>query len=205
MTSHPAQMRLKELTDEVARRTLDGTITHKFMDEVEAESERLDVQIRNHKKAVGMSSYASPEEYGVTGNPGDNSGIAFKGFGPGMERRIQPTSLYQMDKAQIGALRQAPLQGSSFRVQIGSKGLEHGFMGGMRDKSAITEGGLSPNLLPPVQQVGPTDFGAFRTSRVVWRTSCRTSQWTDRALRTSRTRLTLLKPPTRQRPAPSLT
>ena len=168
MTSHPAQMRLKELTDEVARRTLDGTITHKFMDEVEAESERLDVQIRNHKKAVGMSSYASPEEYGVTGNPGDNSGIAFKGFGPGMERRIQPTSLYQMDKAQIGALRQAPLQGSSFRVQIGSKGLEHGFMGGMRDKSAITEGGLSPNLLPPVQQVGPNGFWGipYEPSRV---------------------------------------
>ena len=44
-------------------------------------------------------------------------------------------------------------------MQIGSKGLEHGFMGGMRDKSAITEGGLSPNLLPPVQQAARRSLG----------------------------------------------
>jgi HAMP domain-containing protein len=43
MTSHDAQMRLKELTDEVARRTLDNTITHKRMDEIEAEAERLNI------------------------------------------------------------------------------------------------------------------------------------------------------------------
>jgi hypothetical protein len=158
MTAQDAQMRLKELTDEVARRTLNGTITHKFMDQVEAESERLEVQIRNHKKAVGMSSYASPEEYGVTGNPGDNSGISFKGFGPNAENRIRPTSIYEMDKTQIAALKQAAQQGTPFRVQLGSKGIEHGYFGGVRDKAAITEGGLTPNLLPPVQQFGPNGW-----------------------------------------------
>jgi hypothetical protein len=90
-------------------------------------------------------------------NPGDSdSGPVFKGFAPGMvENRIRPTSMYEIDKAQINALQQAARQGTPFKVQVGSKGLEHGYMGGqIRDKSAVTEGGLTPNLLPPIQQLG---------------------------------------------------
>jgi capsid protein len=110
-----------------------------------------------HQKAKGMSSYASPAEWGREDcNPGDydNGGISFKGFGPGMENRIRPTSMYEMDRTQISALKQAAQQGTPFKVQIGSKGIEHGFMGGVRTKAAVTEGGLSPDLLPPVQQLG---------------------------------------------------
>jgi Phage capsid family len=115
----------------------------------------LEGQLALHKKATSMASYASPSEWGMAGtNPGDDSGIAFKGFGPGMENRIRPTSMYEIDKSQINALRQAARQGTPFKVQVGSKGIEHGFMGGVRDKSAVTEGGLTPNLLPPIQQYG---------------------------------------------------
>jgi Phage capsid family len=147
-----AEQILKELED--PRTTLSR------MNELNRELKHMYTQLKNHEKAKGMSSFASPEEHGRAGtNPGDtDNGISFKGFGPNMERRIAPTSLYQMDKSQIGALRQAALQGTSFRVQIGSKGIEHGFMGGVRDKAAITEGGLTPNLLPPIQQVGERGF-----------------------------------------------
>ena len=49
-------------------------------------------------------------------NPGDyDNGISFKGFGPGMENRIRPVSMYSIDKAQISALQQAALQGTSSR------------------------------------------------------------------------------------------
>ena len=160
MTIYSAKQRLKELTDEVARRTLDGTVTHKFMDKVEAEAEKLDIEIKNHQSALKWAGSASPAEWGRANmNPGDDdNGISFKGFGPGMENRIRPTSMYEMDKEQIAALKQAAQQGTPFKVQIGSKGLEHGFMGGVRTKSAVTEGGLTPNLLPPIQQMGPGGF-----------------------------------------------
>jgi hypothetical protein len=60
VTSHAAEMRLKELTDEVARRHLNNTVTHEFMDRVEKEAERLEVQIANYKKSKSMGSYAPP-------------------------------------------------------------------------------------------------------------------------------------------------
>jgi HK97 family phage major capsid protein len=106
-----------------------------------------------------MGNFASPAEWGIDANPGDfDNGIGFKGFGPGMENRIRPTSMYEMDREQISALKQAAQQGTPFKVQVGSKGIEHGYLGGMRDKAAVTEGGLTPNLLPPIQQLGPRGF-----------------------------------------------
>jgi hypothetical protein len=127
--------------------------------ELSAEMDRLGVQRRTNTKAAGYASYASPAEWDGTANPGgfnDGTGgpeLAFKGFGSGLENRIRPTSMYSMDKAQANALQQAARQRTPMRVEIGSKGLEHGFMG-LRDKAAVTEGGLTPNLLPPVQQMG---------------------------------------------------
>jgi Phage capsid family len=131
---------------------------HRRMKALTDEGEKLLTQKLNHKKAVSMSSYASPSEYGVTGNPGDTAGIVFKGFGPNAENRIQPGSVYQLDKTQIAALKQAAQQGTPFKVQVGSKGIEHGNFGGIREKAAITEGGMSPNLLPPLQQYGPNGW-----------------------------------------------
>lgn len=104
-----------------------------------------------------MANYASPSEFGFTGaNPADHDN-GFKGFAPGMvENRIRPTSMYEIDATQIAALKQASLQGTPFKVQIGSKGIEHGnFDGHIRTKAPVTEGGLTPNLLPPIQQLGP--------------------------------------------------
>jgi hypothetical protein len=118
------------------------------------------IEKRNYKKAASMGSYASPAEHGFANrNPGDaDNGLAFKGFGPGIENQIRPTSMYEMDREQIDALKQAALQGmKGFKVQVGSKGIEHGHFG-IRDKAAVTEGGLTPNLLPPIQQMGPGGF-----------------------------------------------
>jgi hypothetical protein len=162
MTDSAARTRLNELTHEVARKTLDNTLTNKRMDEIEAESERLETQIRTHRKGVSMASYGSPSEWDGSSNPGGYSDgtpggpdIAFKGFGPGMaENRIRPTSMYELDRIQVKALQQSAQQGTGFRVQVGSKGLEHGNFSGIRTKAAVTEGGLTPNLLPPIQQVG---------------------------------------------------
>jgi Phage capsid family len=156
------EARLSEIAAEleplVTRRKSLSDADHRRVKALTDEGEKLLTQKLNHQKAKSMSSFASPEEYGVTGNPGDNSGISFKGIGPNMENRIRPTSIYQMDKSQINALKQAAQQGTPFRVQIGSKGIEHGHFGGIRDKAAITEGGLTPNLLPPVQQFGPNGW-----------------------------------------------
>jgi hypothetical protein len=119
------------------------------------EGEKLLTQKLNHQKAVGMSSYAAPEEYGVTGNPGDNSEIAFRGIGAGISNRVRPVSMYEMSRQQVKALQQAAQQRTSFKVTLGEKGIESGYFGGqVRTKSAVTEGGLTPNLLPPIQQLG---------------------------------------------------
>ena len=157
----PAQHRLNELSDEVARRHLAGTITKSFMDQVEAEAEDLNTQIRTRQAGLKYAGAASPSEYGLADtNPGDlDNNIAFKGFAPGMENRVRPTSMYEIDRTQIKALQQASLQGTPFKVQIGQKGIEHGsFTGQIRTKAALTEGGLTPNLLPPIQQMGPGGY-----------------------------------------------
>jgi hypothetical protein len=161
MTSHAAEARLKELTDEVARRTLDGTVTHEFMDRVEAESKRLNLQERNSKAALKHAGSASPEEFGRANvNPGDDGpGINWRGFGPNMQNRVNPVSMYEMSRKQIKALQHAALQRTSFKVEVGQKGIESGYYGGaIRDKSAVTESGLTPNLLPPIQQLGDRGF-----------------------------------------------
>ena len=124
------------------------------------EEEHLRDQMNLHRKAASMMSYASPAEWGREDtNPGDDgASTVFKSFGPGGGNRIRPTSLYEMDSTQVKALQQAGRQGTPFKVQIGSKGIEHGYMDGLRTKAAVTEGGLTPNLLPPIQQPGPRGF-----------------------------------------------
>jgi HK97 family phage major capsid protein len=67
--------------------------------------------------------------------------------------------MYSLDKTQIKALQTAGLQRTPLKVTLGSKGIEHGEWGGqIRSKAAVTEGGLSPNLLPPIQQYGPNGW-----------------------------------------------
>jgi hypothetical protein len=154
----PAQRRLDALADEVAQKHLAGTITKSYMDRVEAEAAELRTAIATGKAALRYAGSASPAEWGMADtNPGDaDNNIAFKGFGPGMGNQIRPTSMYAIDKTQVDALRQAALQGTPFKIQVGSKRIEHGAFGGqIRTKAAVTEGGLTPNLLPPIQQLGP--------------------------------------------------
>jgi hypothetical protein len=130
------------------------------MDQIERETEALETKERTRKSALGFAGAADPRPYG---GPDDSAGgggpdMAFNGFAPGMQNRIRPTSMYELDRVQVKALQQAALQGTPFKVQVGRKGLEHGGFSGIRDKAAVTEGGLTPNLLPPIQQYGPMGY-----------------------------------------------
>jgi hypothetical protein len=69
MTDHVARIRLKELTDEVARKSLDGTLTIKRMDQIEAEAEQLETQIRGYKSALRFAGSAGSAGAAESGNP----------------------------------------------------------------------------------------------------------------------------------------
>jgi hypothetical protein len=122
VTSHAAEMRLKELTDEVARRHLNNTVTHEFMDRVEKEAERLEVQIANYKKSKSMGSYAPPR------------GVRPRRHQPRRQlrsiiRRLRPWSRasYSADldvpdrQGPNPALKQAAIQRTPFKVTSGQK------------------------------------------------------------------------------------
>ncbi|HEY2402443.1 MAG TPA: phage major capsid protein [Steroidobacteraceae bacterium] len=132
---------------------------NQLADEDKYLQEELDIINRTHAAALGLAGSASPEDYGRANmNPDNSGGFSLPGI-PGMENRIEPTSMYSLDKTQIKALQQAAQQRTPLKVTLGSKGIEHGEWGGqIRTKSAVTEGGLTPNLLPPLQQYGPNGW-----------------------------------------------
>lgn len=158
-----AEARIKEIALEMQRIGNNPNASQKMIEHgwrINDEADELVTQLKTHQKGVRMSSYASPSEHGYSDtNPGDNdNGPAFKGFAPGMENRIRPTSMYELDKPQLMALKQAGQQGTSFRVAVGSKGIEHGsFTGNVRAKAALTEGSIS-SALPPIQQLGDRGY-----------------------------------------------
>jgi HK97 family phage major capsid protein len=176
MTSHAAEARLKELTDEVARRTLDNTLTNKRINEIEAEAERLGIQVRNHKAALGLAGSADPYP---TGNPTD-------GYAPpaafGVQRWQLPEgegsniaqlkhhapSPYDMTPEQLESLFLAGKSAQSFSTTIDDRGHRNkALFGGMRDKSAIGEGAsgtLIPLILLPnafTMRVEPTRIAEY--------------------------------------------
>jgi hypothetical protein len=156
-------MRLSELVHEVARKTLDGTCTNKYMDEVEREADRLNVQVRNHKAAAKLSGSASPAQYGITGNPGDfdngapGHNVGWKSFGlPSGAPQVAPPTL-DISREQIKSLFDAAKAGVPYKVQLGQKD----FATSLRDKTAgapLTESGLN-NQLPAIQQ--PGEYGTY--------------------------------------------
>lgn len=156
-----AQQRLDELTDEVARKHLAGTVTKQFMDRVEAEAAELEMTIKTHKKGLSMASYASPAEHGFTdANPGDHdngasgygAGGQWKSFGLPSAPQVAPPSL-DIGSEQVKSLFDAAKAGTPYRVQLGQKD----FASSLRAKTAgapLTESGLN-NQLPAIQVPGP--------------------------------------------------
>jgi hypothetical protein len=156
-----AEMKLKQLESDFGAKALRGECSEDEADRYTQEWEALDTQIKTERRAKQFASCASPAEHGREHtNPGDlDAGTPFRGTMPGTGNRIAPVSLYQIDATQIKALRQAALQGTPFRVTVGAKGIEHGMLGGgVRSKAAVTAGGLTPNLLPPIQQPGDRGY-----------------------------------------------
>jgi HK97 family phage major capsid protein len=159
-----ASARLEELTHEVARKTLDNTLTHKRLSEIELESERLETQIRNHRKGVSMASFASPAEYGMSNvNPGDGaSGYSFASqaasksvindpreqkaaeHGLAARKHIMP-SPYLMSDKQMRDIYAAGRSNMSFGTTIG-KGADSNM--NLIDKT-VSEGAVG-SLLPPI-------------------------------------------------------
>jgi hypothetical protein len=163
MTSHAAELRLTELVHEVAKRTLDGTCTNKYMDQVEREADRLNTEIRNHKAALKLAGSASPSEYGYqNSNPGqydDGSTpvVGWKSFGlPSGAPQVPPPSL-DLDAEHIKSLFDAAKAGTPYKLQTGTKD----FGASMRFKTAgapLTESGLN-NQLPAIQV--PGEYGQY--------------------------------------------
>jgi hypothetical protein len=155
-----AEMKLQRLENEFGAKALRGECSEDEAGRYTQEWEALDTQIKTERRAKQFAGCASPAEHGRGDtNPGDlDGGTPFRGTMPGTGNRIAPVSLYQIDQTQIKALRQAAIQGTPFKVQIGQKGLEHGLLGGgLNSKAAVTAGGLSPQL-PPIQLPGDRGY-----------------------------------------------
>jgi HK97 family phage major capsid protein len=162
MTAHPAQARLKELCDEVARRVLAGTDTKAFMDKVEAEAEKLEIQIKNHRAALRLAGASSPEEYGRANvNPGDDFGPSWAHpssksvidhpmeqkaaeHGLAARKHIGP-SPFHMSGKQMRDLYSAGRSNMSYGFTIGKGGDTNM---GLVDKT-VSEGAVG-SLLPPI-------------------------------------------------------
>ena len=75
-----AEARLDELMKEVARGVLDGGISDKRMSEIEAESERLEIQIKNQKAARGLAGSASPASSASLATPANTTTAVASGL-----------------------------------------------------------------------------------------------------------------------------
>jgi HK97 family phage major capsid protein len=120
------------------------------MNRLENDRAAVEQEKRNTKAVAKYAGSADSAEFNGIGE------MSVKGFAE--QKRLRPTSMWEIDSTQIKALQQAARQGTPFKVQIGQKGIEHGYLGGVHTKAAVTAGGLTPNLMPPVQQPGDRGF-----------------------------------------------
>jgi HK97 family phage major capsid protein len=164
---HPAQIRLEELANEVARKQLAGTVTKQFMDRVEAETKELGVELATYEEALKYSGGASPRAdgsvpagHGDYGAPGYGTGVQWKSFGlPSGVSQVPPTSL-QPSAEQAKSLFDAARAGTPYKVQLGLG--QKDFASSLRQKAAgapLLESGLGGGQLPAIQV--PGDRGAY--------------------------------------------
>jgi HK97 family phage major capsid protein len=159
------EAQLKSLTNELGQildKCDNNTATdadYKRLEVVNKEARDLDRERDRSKKALSMANYASPSEYGITGNPGDYAGgngygteVRWKSFGLPSAPQVAPPSL-DFSAEHVKSLFDAAKAGVPYKVQIGTKD----FASSMRDKTAgapLTESGLN-NQLPAIQITGP--------------------------------------------------
>ena len=115
MNAHAARARLDQLHDEVRAKTANGTITHAYMDRVEAEAEELETQIRTHRKAVSMSSFSDSDQYRAPGMP---TMKAVGGLGKS-QPKWQPPSPLHADHTELKQLYDAAChRAGGFQIQL---------------------------------------------------------------------------------------
>lgn len=168
--------RVQDIYDELTSKDVSGA----HLKEMEAELDRLGVQYRNQTASKSMASYASPDEWNGSLNPG--------GFNDGRPQTVQPArwqlpegegsriaqrkhhapSPYDMAPEQLESLFLAGKSAQSFSTMVDDKGLRNkSLFGGMRDKASVGEG-ASGTLIPPIllpnaftMRVEPTRIAEF--------------------------------------------
>ena len=151
-----AEARLDDLMKEVARGVLDGGVSDKRMSEIEAESERLEIQIKNQKAARGLAGSASPGEYGFNGNPGeyDDGG----GFNPGIDPVGQAKGLptvWDITDDQWAQMKWATESRAPFRIEVKSGPGKRSWHSNVKTKTAFSttgsmSGGPYAGNIPPI-------------------------------------------------------
>lgn len=150
---HESQIRAKAqaIYDELSQKSVPAWRVKQLSTELDA----LDAASRTNSKAAGMASYASPNEFDGSANPGgfyDGSDAeapyvpATKTFG------WQPPSPLQLGPRQLQGMFHAMKSGlNGYRVELKSKSFSDG--AGIRDKATpVAEGNITGgvNQLPPI-------------------------------------------------------
>ena len=150
MNKHAIGVRAEQIFAELS----DKNLSPQRVQQLSAELDQLETASRNYGKALNLAGAADPYP---NGDPGDAAGWGLpklKTFGAPNAPRVAPQSPLQLDAQQTHALWQAARNKTPYRVEIGSKGLEHGgFMGDVRMKTPLAESGLN-NQLPAIQIPG---------------------------------------------------
>ena len=129
-----AKARLEELHQLVQKKRDNGTITNRFMDQVEAEADTLQAKLKTLEKVDSMSHMSDMYPSAPT--------TASKGA------RWNPPSPLHITDAQMKSLFSAArTRMPSYSVEIGTKGAGDWNMG---FKSPLSEGGIGGGGLPPV-------------------------------------------------------
>lgn len=160
MWSKAKQARMDEIHNELGRMLKTKNFNSGQMDALVDEGERLVIERDNYEKAAGMSSFASPEEYGLSNtNPGQSGyPISYAsrsviddpreqkaaGHGLAARKHIGP-SPYLMSDKQMRDIYAAGRSNMSFGTTIG-KGADRNM--NLIDKT-VSEGAVG-SLLPPI-------------------------------------------------------
>ena len=157
MNNHAAVARVQAIVEELKS----PNVSHTRVKQLSEEMDRIETQTRTKQAAMGMGSFASPSEWGVTANPGayDNTPSigrwqAPEGQGSRIaQRKWHAPSPFDLGPEQLKALYQAGKHRTSFSTYVGDNGVGNKMLdgAGIRQKTpaAVAEGAPG-SLIPPI-------------------------------------------------------
>jgi len=155
---HPtaARARLRELQAELRTKAHDGTLTHKRMDDIEAEGEQLEVVLKTYRAGTALASYAEPRPYGHGPDApadvprwqlpeGEGSRLA--------QRKWHAPSPLDMSGEQVASLFAAGRNRMTYSTRVGDDGIHNKTLDGgdihFKAPAAVAEGAPG-SLIPPI-------------------------------------------------------